>query len=310
MLKPIRYSQALEGFFLTLESRKLSTHTYADYKNTLVRKFQPFLGKDLLVQEITPNHIMEFMAAQTTVSNKTARNYHTGLSAFYTWAVGEKVVPENILHSIEAPKAEVVDITPYSEGDVRAMLNSLERSKRYSRPGKRMSDHAVPYPERNRAIILLLLDTGIRNSELCKARLRDLDKRNQRLHIHGKGAHERDVPFSARTHQALWRYLTLRPDANMGDPLFVLETGRSFNRHRLLDLIQTIAARAGVADATIHRFRHACAIEYLRNGGDPYTLQRLLGHSTLDMVKRYLAIAQMDIENAHRRASPVDHWAL
>lgn len=309
-MNPIRYSQALQGFFLTAQSRKLSPHTIADYENTLVKKFQTFLGRDLLVQEITSDHIQEFLAAQTSVKNKTVLNYHTGLSAFWTWAVREKVAPENILRSIVAPKAEVVDITPYSEGDVRAMLNSLERSKRYSRPGKRMSDHAVPFPERNRAIILLMLDTGIRNSELCKARLRDLDKRNQRLHIFGKGAHERDVPFSSRTHQALWRYLTLRPDANMGDPLFLVETGRPFNRHRLLDLMQTIAARAGVADATIHRFRHACAIEYLRNGGDPYTLQRLLGHSTLDMVKRYLAIAQMDIENAHRRASPVDNWAL
>lgn len=307
---PIRYSQALQGFFLTAQARKLSPHTIADYQNTLVTKFQTFLGQDLLVQEITSSHVQEFLAAQTAVKNKTVLNYHTGLSAFWTWAVREKVAPEHILHGIVPPKPEVVDIQPYNESDVRAMLNSLERSKRYSRPGKRMSDHAIPYAERNRAIILIEVDTGIRNSELCKAKIRDLDKRNQRLHIFGKGAHERDVPFSPRTHQALWRYLTLRPDANMGEPLFLVETGRPFNRHRLLDLMQTIGARAGVADVTIHRFRHTCAIEYLRNGGDPYTLQRLLGHNSLDMVKRYLAIAQMDIENAHRRASPVDHWAL
>lgn len=309
-MNPIRYSQALEGFFLTLASRKLSHHTYLDYKNTLVTKFQTFLGRDLLVQEITSDIIQEFLAAQTSVKNKTVLNYHTGLSAFWTWAVREKVAPEQLLHGIVPPKADVIDIQPYSESDVRAMLNSLERSKRYSRPGKRMSDHAVPYAERNRAIILLDVDTGIRNDELCKARLRDLDRRNQRLHIFGKGAHERDVPFSSRTHQALWRYLNLRPNANMGEPLFLVETGRAFNRHRLLDLMQTIGARAGVSDVTIHRFRHTFAIEYLRNGGDPYTLQRMLGHSTLDMVKRYLAIAQMDIENAHRRASPVDNWAL
>ena len=307
---PLRYSQALQGFFLSAQARKLSSHTIDDYENTLVKKFQTFLAQDPLVEEITSHHIEEFLAAQTTVSRKTALNYHTGLSAFWTWALREKIAREHVVRAIPAPKPEQRDIVPYSEQDLRAMLNSLERSKRYSRPGKRVSDHALRDTERNRAIILLLLDTGIRNEELCTIKLHDLDKRNQRIAIFGKGAKERQVPISARTHQALWRYLTLRPDATLNEPLFLMENRRLFNRHRLLDLLQTIGARAGVLEVTAHRFRHTCAIEYLRNGGDPYTLQRLLGHSTLDMVKRYLSIVQADIEKAHRRASPVDNWAL
>jgi integrase/recombinase XerD len=78
----------------------------------------------------------------------------------------------------------------------------------------------------------------------------------------------------------------------------------------LQKILRKIGNRGGVSNVHPHRFRHTFAIQYLRNSGDPYTLQALLGHSSLDMVKNYLRIAQIDIDTAHRRASPVDNWRL
>ena len=126
----------------------------------------------------------------------------------------------------------------------------------------------------------------------------------------GKGSKERQIPISGTTGQALWRYLTQRPQSTLGDPLFCTNQGRRFSVYRLGDIIQNIASRASVPNATCHRFRHTFAINFLRNGGDVYSLQRILGHATLQMCKRYLAIAQVDIDKAHRQASPVSNWGL
>jgi len=307
-LSNLKLSQAVQGFFIAGKARGLSPHTLLDYNNIL-SKFKTFLERDYPMEEITSRHV-ELFLAQADVGNKTRLNYHTGLSALWTWALREQIVQQHVPRLVTPPVAELREILPYNETDIRAMLNSLGRSKRYGRPGKKVSDHAIPFQERNRAMILMLLDTGIRASELCSIKAHQVDQRNYRIKIFGKSARERVVYFSARTHQAIWRYQTTRGEMGENAPLFVVESGRPFQRGRLLDLMQTIGDRAGVSGVTVHRFRHTFAIQYLRNRGDPYTLQKLLGHSTLDMVKRYLAISQSDVENAHRLASPVENWTL
>jgi len=82
------------------------------------------------------------------------------------------------------------------------------------------------------------------------------------------------------------------------------------NRSALQQLLEVIGVRAGVSNCHPHRFRHTFAIQFLRNGGNIYTLQAMLGHTTLDMVKKYLAIAQTDLDRDHEKASPVKGWAL
>lgn len=79
---------------------------------------------------------------------------------------------------------------------------------------------------------------------------------------------------------------------------------------KLSEMFRNLGKRAGVKNVHPHRFRHTFAIQYLRNAGDPYTLQAMLGHSTMEMVRHYLKLAQVDLELAHRRASPVDNWRL
>ncbi len=287
-------------------ARRLSEATIADYANTY-RKLIVHLG-DVPIRGITAGMVQGFLAAQSELSRKTLLNYHIGLSALWAWAVREGLVQRNIMHDIPRPRQESREIVPFDQAEIRALLRAVEQSQPYDRPGKATTVNRLPLAVRNRAIILTLLDTGIRATELCTLRSDDLHLPGARLTVHGKGSKQRTVPFSSRTGQALWRYGSQRPDTR--EPYYFLTAqGGALGREDLLRLIQRIGERAHV-QAHPHKFRHTFAITFLRNGGNVYVLQQMLGHTSLDMVRRYLHIVEADLDAAHRVASPVANWRL
>lgn len=308
MNKSITFSQVVEGYWLHAEARHLSPHTLSDYKNTF-KKFAAFLAADPPFTSITAKTIEAFLAAQT-VSKKTILNYHTGLSALWTWAVGDRLARSNVVHQVEPPKPEKHDIVPFTEADLRAILSALIYSIPYIRPGKVQCRHKLPFADRNRAIILILLDTGIRASELCDIKLHDVDIRNRRITVFGKGDKGRTIPFSAPTGQAIWKYVATRKETRLDEPLIATSANHPMDRVQLRRLLESAGRRAGVQGVYPHRFRHTFAITFLRNGGDPYSLQAILGHAAFETVKIYIRLAQIDLDNSHRRASPVENWRL
>ncbi len=303
-------SKAIEGFLLTCGARRLSPNTISFY-TTLLSKFSRSMPDDPLLADVTKSQLEQFLASLTTLSNTSILRYHSSLSALWRWAVAEGLAPRNLVRDIPQPVPEERVIHPFTQAEIKSLLMSVDKSAWYRRPGQRETQHTTPNAQRNRAIIYLLLDTGMRASELCGLHVRDLDLKTRTCKVMGKGAKERMIPFSDQTGKIVWRYLAERKSATVDEPLFPSQhTGHELDAGDLYHIITRIAARADVADAHPHRFRHTFAIQFLRNHGDVYTLQRILGHTTLDMVRRYLAIAQTDIEAAHRLASPVANWRL
>lgn len=280
-MNALTLSKTIDGFLLACHARRLSEHTIADYKNTF-RKFVAHVG-DIDISAVQSAQVTAFMAMQK-VSAKTLLNYHVGLSALWTWAVREGYTNQHVMRLVDKPKPRKVVIEPFSEAEVRALLTGFRTTA-----------------DRDRLIVLMLLDTGMRASELCNIRLSDIDMQSRRIKVLGKGDKERILPISTRTSAVLQRYIQGLPDDQ--DELF------TFDRNHLGRQLRRIGRRVKVR-AHPHKFRHTFAINFLRNGGDAYTLQALLGHSTLDTVKIYLHIAQVDLDAQHKRASPVEHWKL
>lgn len=308
-MNKLTFSQSVDGYLLAAQARRLSPHTIQDYQFTL-RRFAQFLGDDPPIEDVTSKHVEGFLAGLAHVSKKTLLNYHIGLSALWTWLVAEEIVPVHVVRKVRAPRPEKKEVQPYTQAEVKELLGALKYSRSYSRPRKGETRHSLPHQERNRAIIYLLLDTGLRAEELSTLRIHQVDMKNRRVTVMGKGSKQRSVPFSAKTGQVLWRYLATRKEASAADPMFVTTDGRPMDRCRLLRALTVIGGRAGVQGVNVHRFRHTFAINYLRNGGDAYSLQMMLGHSTMEMVKRYLALSQVDLDAGHKIASPVERWML
>jgi integrase/recombinase XerD len=159
--------------------------------------------------------------------------------------------------------------------------------------------------------MLLMVDSGIRVSELTALKVGDYDRKRGQLVIqHGKGDKKRVIYVGETARQAIWRYLATRGSLLPGDPLFATGDGRPMDRFSIQKMIHRAGQRAGVKNAYPHRFRHTFAINFLRNGGNLLALQDLLGHERLDTVKIYARLAEVDLEQAQKNASPADNWRL
>ncbi len=230
------------------------------------------------------------------VRPRTVHTYHGHLRTLFRWFVAEGVVESSPMEAIAPPIARPDQIQPFTELHLAALLTQSKRSH---------------HPRRDEAIILFLLDTAMRASELCELRLCDVDFTGKRCTVLGKGNKHRSVFFGKVTARALWQYAKEEP-REPSDPLFLSDRGTTcgepLTRSGLLQLIHRLGRSAGLeaVRCSPHTFRHTFAVTFLRNGGNVFTLKELLGHTSLTICNRYVALAQADIERQHRMYSPVD----
>jgi len=164
--------------------------------------------------------------------------------------------------------------------------------------------------QRDRAILQCLLDSGCRASEFCDLNIGDVDMLSGRVWVRaGKGDKARVVRFGDKARKELRRYLKGR-EHSRDDPLFATDEGGRFNRNSLRLLMERRAADADVPCPGLHDFRRLCGYLMHRNGASVREIQLYLGHSSITVTQRYIALDDDDIMDAHRRASPVDNWRI
>ena len=299
----LKLDKALTGFLQHKAAEALSPNTLIAYEHDL-KLWIKYAG-DVDVCQVTTQNLRAFLAwlhtdykphrfsgSEHPLAAKTVHNVWITLSSFFTWATAEFEMP-NPMKAIAAPHFEKAPVEPFSKDDVDALLKACEFSREANTTERRRFRMRRVTANRDRAIILFLLDTGLRASELCSLKIEDVDQKTGKVQVkHGvlggaKGGKGRTVFLGKAARRALWRYLAER-DASRGEdphaPLFLGKFDHPLNKGALRHLVIDLGDKAQIKKCYPHRFRHTFAITYLRSGGDVFTLQSLLGHNALDIV--------------------------
>ena len=292
----------VEEYCVSLEVAGRSRRTIEWYRGYL-DEFVAFAdrnGRPACVDDLAPAIGRRWLlAVQSARSKPLAPNSMAGrvrtLRAFGGWVKRELGLDAHPLADLPLPKLPDVLVESLREREMRALIAAA---------GDRSND-----PVRDRAIVLLLLDTGIRLGELVSLRVGDIDLAEGRCRVTGKGGKERVVPMGGRSRRAVRAFLVARRSPSGESPLFVSRRGEVLTPRGVQLLIGRLARAAELSTrCSPHVLRHSFARAFLANGGDVFALQRILGHSpaSLQVTRRYVRLLDEDISSAHRRASPVD----
>ena len=254
---------------------------------------------DFLLYCATPNSEGRFgsnrPSARRAARPATVHRYYRELRAFLNYCVEAGDLTLSPLRRGDAPRLPEDQVQPLSDKQMSDLLDALMSSRTSLR---------------DRAILLVLLDTGLRVSELCSLKVSDIDL--EEIRVVGKGGKARSVFLQTEARRAVRDYLRARKTTRPNDPLFT--AARGHDTHQALtpsgvrQAIKLAGERAGIRGVRVspHTLRHTFAVNFVRNGGNQFALRLLLGHASWRMVQNYVNLANADLAESHRRASPVE----
>jgi integrase/recombinase XerD len=292
------FSAIVSNFIIDRQSRGLSPNTIRFYRDEL-GLFDRWLviKQSPKILSITPDILRAYFVDLATTRNKGG--VHTSfraIKACLNWLEAEEDGDyKNPIHKVQVPPAKNKALPGIPIADIQKMIDVC------------VGDLA----QRDKTILLMLLDTGARAFEFVALNLGDIDFSTGAIIIqHGKGDKERIVYIASRSRKALRRYLKGRTGLNPSAPLWLNEDGDRLAIRGLRAIVERRAVNARVPIPGLHDFRRAFALNMWRNGVDILTISRLMGHSALEVTKRYIAKFDTDLRAGHAKGSPVDNAGL
>jgi len=282
-------TDAYTDFILSRQAMLCSPKTLSWYTFTLGKVIDWLVENGVTApDEIQARHVRAYLSemAVREVSDSYINNHARAIRTLLRFFHTEKYIPEPV--TFQMPTIAEKRLPVLSGEDVKKLV-SFCREKR------------------DKALVLLMVDTGLRRAEVCALNWGDVDISSGLVRVvRGKGGKARSVVVGATTRRALLAYRRqLYPDGDQ--PLFQTQQGNRLTGHGLRSVLLRLGERAGV-QVSPHALRRTFATMSLRAGMNLLHLQGLLGHSTIEMTRRYVQMLDDDLLEAHRVHGPIDNF--
>lgn len=282
--------QFVQSFLDDKKSQNLSIRTLQYYADTL-RVFTSFCDCHSVktISQITPSFLREFILFLENKGNNVGGQlfYYRSIKAFLRW-YWEEVEPDytNPINKVKPPKNNRPPLVGVTKEQVSLLLSKCKKNSFLG--------------ERDRTILMVLFDTGLRAQELCDIETKYLDiTRNSIFIPKGKGKKPRTVFFGRATRKQIRKYLRYSRNDLL---LFTSQTGDKLIYNTLRQILRRLCMLADIKEISLHDFRRGFALESVRNNVDLLTVSRLLGHSDLSLLTRYVNQNKQDLEDKYTSA--------
>lgn len=263
-----------DGYHLYLVSQSYTQDTIRGYLGVFALWERWCHAKGIEPVRTSHKDVARWLLERRRFSPNTVRNGLIGLRVYYRYTVACKARRDDPTAGFRLPKVSLPPVEPYTREDLTALVG-------------------VARTRRDRAMLLLFLDTGLRCAELLRLKDADIKRQERTIRVHGKGDKYRLVAPGEKTWAALIGYLDRRPDNIWQEGIETTSGLRSWLRR--------LAERAGLERVNLHRFRVTFACGFLENGGDRGSLQELLGHETSQMTEHYAAAVRQRLALEQQR---------
>ena len=307
-----KLSDALTAYRICAKAEGKSPRTIG-WVTSSVGYFARFLASDPDILSITGDDLRRFIITlqntnkfqdhpfnkpqETNISALSIQTYCRGIRAFFGHLLREELIQANPMANVRMPRAPAKVVPTFSEQEIQRLLAS---------PNRRTDTGFRDY-----ALMLTYLDTSARLSELANMAVGDVDLENGYIRVLGKNKRERYLPIGQKVAKALLKYdLNHRPQPMGNDRFWLTRDGLPLMPNRIEKIIGTHGKKAGLSSCYPHKLRHTSSVMYLRNGGDPFTLQKKLGHSSLQMTRHYCNLVDSDVRKAHLKFGVADRLKI